>query len=147
MLEKLSSEAIRDLCVEAYEIAVPPEFANGDECITGSILSSSAFYFGTPNKMDSVPRIRFRADILTPLTDRAESALEQLNSVLVEARDGSSDMCVHLDPSVIPNGTVVLLDNGRWLHARNEVMDVERHLRRIRWDARRFQGSDDGGYV
>lgn len=31
-----------------------------------------------------------------------------------------------------------MMDNERWLHARNEVKDPNRHLRRVRWDAREF---------
>lgn len=143
LLGMLSSETIKVLCADEYEISVPPEFANGVKSITGPVLSFSTFDSSSdPGSSKNHPRIRFRADILAPLTDRAAGALGELNAVLAGARDRKSDMCVHLDPSAIPNGTVILLDNGRWLHARNQVMDIERHLRRIRWDARRFQGGD-----
>jgi len=142
VLHKLGKETVMALCSDEYEIKVPLEFANGVEMVVGSILSKAALDFfdqnTTTRTIETEPRIRFRADILKPLTQRADKALEDLNALLAEARDDGSDMCLHLDPSVIPNGTIVLLDNGRWLHARNQVKDIERHLRRIRWDAREF---------
>ena len=130
------------LCAEEYHIKVPLEFADGIDSIVGSVLSRTALDFFSPdvklNTIELEPRIRFRADILEPLTERATKALNELNELLAQARDDASDMCLHLDPSLMPNGTVVLLDNGRWLHARNQVNDDGRHLRRIRWDAREF---------
>jgi len=72
------------------------------------------------------------------MTERAALALDDLQEVLDNAREGGGDMCLHLDAATLPKGPIVLLDNGRWLHARNEVKDEGRHLRRIRWDARAF---------
>jgi len=80
--------------------------------------------------------IRFRADIVEPLTLRASSALAELNRALAAAKAGNS--CLQLTARDLPTGSVVLLDNGRWLHARNEMKDAERHMRRIRWDSTEF---------
>lgn len=128
VLKRLSPETIEVLRSSEYQIDVPSEFFSGTSSIKGSILSA--------DRMDARHRIRFRADILQPLTQQAEKALLELNQVLAEARNDQA--CLHLDPSLIPNGTIVLMDNGIWLHARNEVKDPERHLRRIRWDSREF---------
>lgn len=122
------------------------KFANGTEFIIGPLLS----------KTDEGYRIRFRSDIITPLTDEASVALAHLDSILARTRmaktngflglgegsreeeKGRGEMSLNLTADMLPNGSVVLLDNGRWLHARNEVRDPGRHLRRVRWDARLF---------
>lgn len=77
-------------------------------------------------------KCRYRADIIHPLTGKATSALEDLNKVLAQALTDNSDICLNLSLEMIPNGTVLLMDNGRWLHAGNGVKDPERYLRRIR---------------
>jgi len=144
VLQRLGKMTVVALCAKEYKIEIPPEFANGIDSIVGSVLSREALGFFEKNgefeTIELEPRIRFRADILTPLTARAAKALDELNGILTRARDDASDMCLNLNPSLMPNGTIVLLDNGRWLHARNQVNDDGRHLRRIRWDAREFKG-------
>lgn len=142
VLQKLGKETVTALCASEYEIVVPPEFADGIDSIVGPVLTNAALKFFDEDAdlgtIELAPRIRYRSDILKALTKRAAKALVELTEVLARARDETSDMCLHLDPSLLPNGTIVLLDNGRWLHARNQVKDSERHLRRIRWDAREF---------
>jgi alpha-ketoglutarate-dependent taurine dioxygenase len=86
--------------------------------------------------------MRFREDILTPLTDRAARALEELKGIFrneeIQAR-----AILHLRASDLPKGSIILIDNRRWLHSRNDIKDPERHLRRVRWDACSFDGISD----
>ncbi|KAI6777752.1 uncharacterized protein J7T54_000397 [Emericellopsis cladophorae] len=81
--------------------------------------------------------MRFRGDIITPLTDEAAQALDELDAALCRA-GGQSRYTMHLSSHDMPTGTILLVDNRRWLHARNEVRDAQRHLRRVRWDAVAF---------
>ncbi|KAK2483478.1 hypothetical protein H9L39_05270, partial [Fusarium oxysporum f. sp. albedinis] len=68
-------------------------------------------------------------DIITPLTTRAEQALEELRAVLVR-REVQAHSAMNLRSSDLPKGSILLMDNRRWMHARNEINDPERHLRR-----------------
>jgi len=139
VLQRLSKEAIETLHAQEFRIEVPPEFQNGSESTTGSLLISEGEGY-----MDfQHTRCRYREDITHPLTERAERALKEISNVLEQGRNGSNK-CLNLTAEMIPNGSVVLMDNGRWFHARNEVHDPERHLRRIRWDAREFQNKKFG---
>jgi alpha-ketoglutarate-dependent taurine dioxygenase len=129
-VKNLSEETIEALSASEFRIDVPPEFADGTEFIVGPLLSRSS------SSGNDEARIRFRADIIKPLTPRAETALEELNKELRRVRE--KGLCLDLKAEDLPNGSVVLIDNGRWLHARNKVKDEGRWLRRIRWDAREF---------
>ena len=137
VLPNLSKEAIETLHAEEFRIEVPPEFQNGAEFTTGSLLLSE----GEGYRDFQHTLCRYRDDITHPLTERAERALKEISNVLKHARNGSNE-CLNLTAQMIPNGSVVLIDNRRWLHARNEIHDPERHLRRIRWDAREFQNRE-----
>ncbi|KFY39719.1 hypothetical protein V495_05784 [Pseudogymnoascus sp. VKM F-4514 (FW-929)] len=134
VLKFIGKDAVEILSREEFRIEVPPEFENGTKSVIGPVLK---LVRGGRECTEDM-KCRYRADIIHPLTEKAASALEALNSALAQARTDSSDMCLNLSPEMLPNGSVLLMDNGRWLHARNEVKDPERHLRRIRWDAREF---------
>lgn len=128
LLPLLSATARKYLSRAEYRIAVPPEFIKKDDqrSIVGSLLT---------NPGDG---LRFREDIITPLTPSAGQAFEELKSMLRSPEAKSST--IPLSPEVLPSGSIVLVENRRWLHARNEVRDPMRHLRRVRWDARPFTG-------
>lgn len=81
-------------------------------------------------------KIRFRREIIEPLGTEAERALEELDAVL--GNSVSKGWAKVLGKDVMKNGTVVCLDNARWMHARSEVRDPERWLRRIRWGPETF---------
>ncbi|KZZ90286.1 Taurine catabolism dioxygenase TauD/TfdA [Moelleriella libera RCEF 2490] len=112
-----------------FRFEIPPEFVKDPERrhITGGVF--------VPSNQSTM--IRFREDILTPLTYRAGRALEELKAVLLlqQSQEGST---IHLKSSDLPKGSIILIDNRRWLHARNDIKDPERHLRRVRWDACSF---------
>lgn len=130
--ELLSPEARSALLAQEYRITIPPEFIKDPEQknIIGSVFVTS------PN--DQSTMIRFREDILTPLTDRASRALVELKGALLK-EEVQTHSTVHLKSTDLPKGSIILMDNRRWLHARNDIKDPERHLRRVRWDACPFE--------
>ncbi|ENH67917.1 L-asparagine oxygenase [Fusarium oxysporum f. sp. cubense race 1] len=133
LIEFLSSETRKALMASEFRMKIPPEFNKDPKksFITGSILALD------PHSTI----IRYRGDIVTPLTTRAEQALEELRAVLVR-REVQAHSAMHLRSSDLPKGSIILMDNRRWMHARNEINDPEPHLRRVRWDARPFNISN-----
>ncbi|KAJ5253430.1 hypothetical protein N7505_012093 [Penicillium chrysogenum] len=73
-------------------------------------------------------QLRFREDITVPLTLDASKALDELKEILYSAAQEES---LHLPPQSLPQGSIIMIDNRRWLHSRNEVKDPNRHLRRL----------------
>ncbi|KAF5690854.1 asparagine oxygenase [Fusarium circinatum] len=134
LIEFLSLETRKALMAPEFRMQIPPEFIKDPEksFTTGSILA--------PDLHSII--IRYRHDIIAPLTARAEKALEKLSAVLVR-REVQASSTMHLRSSDLPKGSIILMDNRRWMHARNEIADPERHLRRVRWDARPFNMSND----
>ncbi|KAI1426007.1 hypothetical protein F5Y12DRAFT_794947 [Xylaria sp. FL1777] len=113
-----------------YEIATPPEFVKdaNETRIIGSLLSTDS---------NGQPIMRFRDDIITPLSKGALRAFEELKQTLSTA-GSQPGVILHLTAAELPRQSIIMLDNRRWLHSRNEVRDPARHLRRVRWDAIRF---------
>lgn len=116
-----------------YKIMIPNEFVKdpAKKEIVGNVM---AF-----DQESQSCLMRFRRDILTPLTDRASEALAELDACLTQRESPST---VHLTPDLLPTGTIIMMDNYRWLHARNNINDPSRHLRRLRWDAIPFPFND-----
>ena len=135
VLDRLNPSAYESLSRPNFRIEVPPEFSKGTASIDGSVISQV-------QGSDDV-HIRFRADIIQPLSERAGKALQELNGMLCS--DGEADVGdirVDFTPQDLPDNTLVLMDNSRWLHSRTEVKDPRRHLRRIRWGRRGFGAGD-----
>jgi Taurine catabolism dioxygenase TauD, TfdA family len=139
---RLKPRAREALYQPEFRLRVPAEFSNGTEAVVGPLFSDREAESSSPPVPSPHLRCRFRADIVVPQTARARAALGELDGILLAVRTGNSDCGLHLTPDILPNGSIVLLDNGRWLHARNKVHDPGRHLRRVRWDARAF-GCDE----
>ncbi|OTB04746.1 hypothetical protein M426DRAFT_73311 [Hypoxylon sp. CI-4A] len=121
--ELLSSTSREALARPEYLISIPPEFIkdSAQRHIIGSLL------FESKEARSSI--LRYREDILTPLNEEAARALRELNQVLHNA-SRYSDLIVRLTSDDLPEGSIVLVDNRRWLHARSSIKDPERHLRR-----------------
>ena len=151
LLERLTARTIESLGLPEYRITVPPEFAkiNATEII-GPVLSLSQ---GTSEEVtDPFPavtggkykaresrqhiRMRFRADIIQPLTPEGSNALLEVQSCLSDRAKLNELGVLHLTSDDLPRDSIILMDNGRWLHSRSEVKDPTRHLRRVRWDSR-----------
>ncbi|KAK2766867.1 hypothetical protein FQN54_006181 [Arachnomyces sp. PD_36] len=130
LLQRVSSSAQKSLSMSDFRIHVPPEFIkyDGEHSIIGSLLAA--------DDSGALNHLRFREDIVTPLSARAGDALQELKSVLLGTETEAET--IHLTSEMLPRGSIVLVDNRRWLHGRNEVKDPNRHLRRVRWDARPF---------
>ncbi|ATY62008.1 Taurine catabolism dioxygenase [Cordyceps militaris] len=131
----LSPAARAALRRDEFRIAIPPEFIKDPArtSIVGSVMAVREAEGGQKTCV-----MRYRRDLLQPLTAEAEAALAELDGLL-EGSAGGEDWAarstVHLKATDCPAGTIILMDNRRWLHARNHIKDPERHLRRIRWDA------------
>ncbi|KAI9646632.1 hypothetical protein NHQ30_004628 [Ciborinia camelliae] len=128
LLALLSPCARKSLSSHSYKIIVPPEFnKKADE----QHIVSNLLVVGQGGKGN---QLRFREDITIPLTPSATKALDELKAILYdqEAQAGTIDLA----PEILPQGSIIIMDNRRWLHSRNEVKDPNRHLRRVRWDAR-----------
>ncbi|CEL00914.1 hypothetical protein ASPCAL00506 [Aspergillus calidoustus] len=126
----LSPSTTTALCKPNFRIATPPEFTkdNPHGYIVGSLLLVSE----TP-----APNIiRFREDIVTPLNMEAANALTELKKALKEPQ--AQEQTIHFTSAHLPSGSILLIDNYRWLHMRDEVKDKGRHLRRVRWNAMPF---------
>lgn len=130
LLSALSPTIVESLCRQEFQITVPPEFIKSEhqKNITGSVLRV--------DKTGGKVELRFRQDIIHASTARGEEALTELQKALSESR--IRGQVLDLAPDVLPRGSIVLIDNRRWLHARNHVRDPNRHLRRVRWDAQPF---------
>ncbi|KAL4925439.1 uncharacterized protein BDV17DRAFT_272247 [Aspergillus undulatus] len=126
----LSRSTLEALFSPSFQITVPPEFvkSQADTKIVGGLLA-------TRPETNTI-KLRFREDIVVPLTSQASAALAELKLVLM-GPDARSRV-LNLEATSLPRGSIILMDNGRWLHARNEIKDPGRHLRRVRWDARQF---------
>lgn len=138
VMAKLTPNVRQCLTRPEFQITVPPEFAKGVDSIIGNLACQSV----KDRHGRLMMRFRYRADITQPLSNQAEEALRELNAVLTPSPGGAGADIDHikmdLTPQILPDNSIVLMDNGRWMHARNEVKDKRRHLRRIRWGRRDF---------
>ncbi|KAJ5909262.1 hypothetical protein N7495_001944 [Penicillium taxi] len=123
LLGPLSRFARELLSSPIYQINVPPEFIKSAEkkYIVGNLLAITA-------GPEASCKLRFREDIITPLTADASRALDELKSILYS--NEAQKKAIHLTPDTLPRGSIIMIDNHRWLHARDEINDPNRHLRR-----------------
>ncbi|KAK6358804.1 hypothetical protein TWF730_008123 [Orbilia blumenaviensis] len=130
IVQELCEETISRLSVPEFVFAVPDEFDKGtSHTLVGALLDMS---YGEP-------KLRFRRDIITPLTPEAALALEELDRALEDCQSSSGrSLKKVMKAEDLPDGMVVVVDNAKWLHARSQVNDPERHLRRVRWNAQPF---------
>ncbi|OQE15911.1 hypothetical protein PENSTE_c026G09726 [Penicillium steckii] len=132
LLGLLSPFARKWLSSKEFKITVPPEFVKdaGKQHIPANLVAIK------PNG-ECGSQLRFRDDITMPLTPNASKALNEFKRILYGEEAKQSTL--HLKAESLPRGSIILMDNRRWLHSRNEVKDPNRHLRRVRWDARPFE--------
>ncbi|KAJ5286868.1 Clavaminate synthase-like protein [Penicillium angulare] len=120
-LSPTARKALREL---EFRIAVPPEFMKHEDAkyITEQLLQA--------DDGCGIARLRFREDIITPLTPAASIAFQELQRTLTSSKMQSEE--IHLPSSMLPRGLIIAMDNRRWLHGRSQVLDPNRHLRRVR---------------
>jgi alpha-ketoglutarate-dependent taurine dioxygenase len=113
ILARVSLENLQVLRTTRYRFAVPPEFRRD--------LPERALpiVYG-PNLM----RYRREQILDEGCSPRQREALAEL----VDAVESVQPVCFHLR-----SGDLLLLDNGRYLHARTAVLDPDRHLLRMRF--------------
>lgn len=135
VVDRLSGAARAALGRPEYRIEVPPEFVRSSDRDhgVGSLLS-------VDDASGSVT-MRYREDIMAPMGPAATSAMDELRGLLRSPEVERETL--RLRSESMPRGSLLLLDNRRWLHARNEVKDPERHLRRVRWDAIPFNAASE----
>ncbi|KAL6712902.1 hypothetical protein ACLMJK_009457 [Lecanora helva] len=132
LLHRLDDSAYESLSRPDFRITVPQEFFKGTDTINGNVVTEDENRGGTC--------IRYRSDIIRPLSSSAERALEALNALLASSAEATvKDIRIDMTSQDLPNNSIVLIDNGRWLHARTEIKDLGRHLRRVRWGRRDFK--------
>lgn len=131
--QSLSPSTRASLMRREYSITIPPEFIKDPrkQNIAGSLMAA--------DEQGQHSMLRFRRDLVTALTERAAKALHELDAAVQDANT-QSQSTVHLTAKDFPAGTIIMMDNRRWLHARHSIKDPKRHLRRVRWDAVQFDG-------
>lgn len=120
ILAALPPAVLDTLRAPVFRFDVPREFDKGESSTTGAVLSG--------------PKIRWRREIMHGVTAEAQTALDAVEKALDEIDDNA----YVLGPDLMRPGVVVCIDNGRFLHARSQVKDPERLLRRVRWGAEEF---------
>lgn len=130
LVSLLSPPVLETLGQPEFRINVPPEFLKEEAVrhVVGNLLQM--------DKQLRTIQLRFREDIITPLTEPAKVAFEELQRAL--ASDEVQSQVMRLTSLMLPRGSIIAMDNRRWLHGRDEVLDPNRYLRRVRWDARPF---------
>lgn len=114
VLSQLSPQSWRLLADPCYSFRVPAEFHKG------------------VNRRE-LP-IRFQADSIRyrrEIIETAELAAQYKIAI------GEFDEIIESTPPIVPyfdRGTLLLFDNWRYLHARTEIRDLERHILRMRFD-------------
>lgn len=112
VLRRLSAKTKHLLRSTTFRFHAPAEYAKGAGFRDAPVL------FG-----DGLMRYR-RVIIDNNITAEAAAALDELDTAIAAVEP------LHLR---LRSGEVLLLDNARFLHARTEVLDPERHLLRMRF--------------
>ena len=97
-----------------YKVKIPKEFFKGQEYIEASIIYGNH-------------QISFRRDCIvnSECTSEQLKALDVLEEI-IQRKELSRNL-------LLKNGSVLFLDNTRYLHARTAILDDSRHLQRIRY--------------
>jgi alpha-ketoglutarate-dependent taurine dioxygenase len=113
LLQHLDGEAIAILQRKSFKFKVPPEFMKQQHFIEAAIL-------------DERGNFRYRQEVL--LIDNCSPeelrAIARLESLLQNHN--------FIQSIFLKTGTIIIFDNGRFLHGRTKVKDKNRHLKRIR---------------
>jgi hypothetical protein len=115
LVRYLSRKALRVLTAAEFDMRVPAEFQKGgDKVIRGRLIFGSGLW-------------RYRSDIIIKdrCTEGELAALAELDGLLRNP---------HLVLSTdLPQDSILVLDNSRWLHGRSAIFDQSRWLKRVRY--------------
>jgi alpha-ketoglutarate-dependent taurine dioxygenase len=112
LIEKLSPATVEILRKTNFTLRVPPGFKKDKESVTGPILTGKDLF-------------RYRRDCVIDETPDQLRAIFELEQALV-----NNEIVTDL---YLDNGTLLILDNARFLHARDKILDRDRHLLRMRF--------------
>eukprot|EP00178_Gracilaria_changii_P016651 TRINITY_DN47951_c0_g1_i1.p1 TRINITY_DN47951_c0_g1~~TRINITY_DN47951_c0_g1_i1.p1 ORF type:complete len:747 (-),score=121.25 TRINITY_DN47951_c0_g1_i1:57-2297(-) len=118
-VSKLTQQQIDDLMSIKVRWIVPGEFRKSGEGDTFAPVLLSR------------DKARFRQDKVTSDhlgEDEASRFKESFKAFCGAVEEGMSD------GYLVPEQTVIIIDNQKFAHCRSEVMDMERHLHRVRFD-------------
>ncbi|KAI5820897.1 hypothetical protein BZA77DRAFT_384008 [Pyronema omphalodes] len=135
LLERLPAEIIATLQTPQFKFRVPREFMKDKDHVVGSILMPLPL---GPGEGTPVWKMRYRREIIDPMNEEAKNALDVLEKVLAEINEGKTPGVNVLGPDVMTENAVIVVDNARFLHARSEINDPRRWLRRVRWAPEHF---------
>ncbi|KAI5779663.1 hypothetical protein DFH27DRAFT_586425 [Peziza echinospora] len=130
IVSRLTPQSREVLQKNIFSVTVPEEFRKDEDKmeIIAPVLARE--------KGTGLWKIRYRRDIVEGLTPEAKKAVEELDRVTVMDGYGHARA---LGEDVMRDRAIVLLDNARWLHARSDVRDPQRWLRRARWGPQTFE--------
>lgn len=129
ILQHLSREAISVLQTKAFKFRVPQEFIKNKAYIEASILNGEGNF-------------RYRQEVLI-LDDCTPQELQAIGELELLLANKSLIKSIFLK-----TGTIIIFDNGRFLHGRTKVRDKNRHLKRLRFQAKQTRfGVDCETYV
>ena len=116
LIKKLSLKSLHILQSTFFTLQVPEEFRKERAEVHVPLIDSSGNF-------------RYRREIIVDENCSAMqlAALDELEQLLANPELTSS--------MFLPTGSLLLVDNGRFLHARSQVLDKERHLLRMRFQA------------
>jgi hypothetical protein len=117
ILQYLTREAISVLQTKAFKFKVPQEFIKNHDYIEASIL-------------DLEGNFRYRQEVLI-LDDCSPEELQAIHELELLLANKSLMKSIFLK-----TGTIIIFDNGRFLHGRTKVRDKNRHLKRLRFQAK-----------
>ena len=115
IIQNLSQPALSVLMDTDYTFKVPPEFYKGIDTIRAPIISHNM-------------NLRYRLELIeqSDCTTAQINALNELTQIIA-----NPDNLTRLS---LGKNQLLLLDNKRFLHARTQIKDKNRHLKRIRFD-------------
>lgn len=111
----LSRQSFVTLLKSVFTVRVPPEFYKGTATIRTNIVTAEEKLW------------KYRSDVIV----REDCSEDQLNA-LNELDSLLQNPCLILT-TMLPTGSILLLDNMRWFHGRSAIRDRGRWLKRIRF--------------
>ena len=114
LIQHLSDKSFETLQNEKVKINVPPEFKKDEDHIHATVI-------------DADFNVRFRKEIidLASISDDMKLALNEFEQLCY-----SPDLNRSL---FVEKNSIMIIDNKRFLHARTQIKDPSRHLKRIRF--------------
>jgi alpha-ketoglutarate-dependent taurine dioxygenase len=119
LLQHLDGEAISILQRESFKFKVPPEFMKHHHFLEAAIIDERGNF-----------RYRQEVILLDNCSPEELQAIAMLESLLQNPN--------FIQSILLKTGTIVIFDNGRFLHGRTKVKDKNRHLKRIRFQPKDF---------